>query len=131
MTHHVQTTALEPFAELLAEQGFDGLADALRVLLNEVTKIERAAMLNAASDSRAEGRTGYANGFKPRTLPTQLGEMTVAMPETRGVDFYPSAVEKGLISTFRTSPTCCKATGAVGTKPAPTSGKPSIASGSR
>ena len=66
MTHQLQTTAVDPFAELLAEQGFDGLADALRVLLNEVMKLERAAVLKAAPHRRAEGRTGYADGFKPK-----------------------------------------------------------------
>ena len=30
MTHQLQTTALDEIGELLAEQGFDGLADALR-----------------------------------------------------------------------------------------------------
>ena len=98
MTHQMQTTALDPFVELLAEQGFDGLADALRVLLNEVMKIERAAVLGAAPYQRAEGRTGYANGFKPKTIQTRLGQMTLAVPQTRGVEFYPSALEKGLRS---------------------------------
>lgn len=98
MTHQMQTTALDPFVELLADQGFDGLADALRVLLNEVMKIERAAVLNAAPYQRAEARTGYANGYKPKTIHTRLGEMTVAVPQTRGVEFYPSALEKGLRS---------------------------------
>ena len=98
MTHQVQTTALDPFVELLAEQGFDGLSDALRVLLNEVMKLERAAVLGAGPYQRAEGRTGYANGFKPKTIHTRLGEMTVAVPQTRGVEFYPSALEKGLRS---------------------------------
>ena len=45
---------------------------------------------------RAERRTGHANGFKPRTLPTRLGALTVAVPQTRGVESYPSALEKGV-----------------------------------
>jgi hypothetical protein len=72
MTHQDQTTALDPIGELLAEQGFDGLADALRVLLNEVMKLERAAVLKAAPYQRAEGRTGYANGFKPNGIKPRL-----------------------------------------------------------
>jgi uncharacterized protein YoaH (UPF0181 family) len=42
MTHQMQPTALERIAELLAEHGFDGLASAVAVLLNEVMKIEGA-----------------------------------------------------------------------------------------
>ena len=98
MTHPMQTTALDEIGELLADQGFDGLADALRVLLNEVMKLERAAVLGAGPYQRAEGRTGYANGFKPKTVQTRVGALTLAVPQTRGVEFYPSALEKGLRS---------------------------------
>jgi transposase-like protein len=98
MTHHMQTTALDEIGELLAEQGFDGLADALRVLLNEVMKLERAAVLGAGPYQRSDDRKGYANGFKPKTVQTRVGALTLAVPQTRGVEFYPSALEKGLRS---------------------------------
>ena len=98
MTHPMQTIALDEIGQLLADQGFDGLADALRVLLNEVMKIERAAVLGAGPYQRAEGRTGYANGFKPKTVQTRVGGLTLAVPQTRGVEFYPSALEKGVRS---------------------------------
>lgn len=98
ITHQLQTTALDEIGELLAEQGFDGLADALRVLLNEVMKLGRASVLKAGPYERAEGRTGYANGFKPKTVQTRVGALTLAVPQARGVEFYPSALEKGLRS---------------------------------
>ena len=60
MTHQVQTTALDEITELLAEHGFDGLASAVTVLLNEVMKIERAHALGAAPYQRSEHRTGHA-----------------------------------------------------------------------
>jgi putative transposase len=98
MTHQMQTTALDEIGQLLAEQGFDGLADALRVLLNEVMKLERAAVLGAGPYQRCDDRKGYANGFKPKTVQTRVGALTLAVPQTRGVEFYPSALEKGLRS---------------------------------
>ena len=98
MTHQVQTTALDRITELLAENGFDGLASAVTGLLNEVMKLERAAVLKASPYQRAEHRTGHANGFKPKTLHTRLGALTVAVPQARGVEFYPSALEKGIRS---------------------------------
>ena len=98
MTHQLQTTALDEIGELLAEQGFDGLADALRVLLNEVMKLERAAALGAGPYQRSDDRKGYANGFKPKTVQTRVGALTLAVPQARGVEFYPSALEKGLRS---------------------------------
>jgi putative transposase len=37
-------------------------------------------------------------GFKPKTVQTRVGALTLAVPQTRGVGFYPSALEKGLRS---------------------------------
>jgi transposase-like protein len=98
MTHQMQTTALDEIGQLLAEQGFDGLADALRVLLDEVMKIERAAVLGAGPYQRSDHRKGYANGFKPKTVHTRVGALTLAVPQARGVEFYPSALERGVRS---------------------------------
>jgi putative transposase len=95
MTHQIRTTALDEITGLLAEHGFDGIARAVTVLLNEVMEIERAHALGAAPYRRAEGRTGRAIGFRPKALHTRLGSLTVAVPQTRGVEFYPSALEKG------------------------------------
>jgi transposase-like protein len=98
MTHHDQATALDEITEPLAEHGFDGMARAVAVLLNEVMKLERSHALGATPYQRPEQRTGYANGFKPKTLHTRLGAIDVQVPQTRGVDFYPSALEKGVRS---------------------------------
>src|SRR5262245_20702073 len=98
MTHQDQATALDMITELLAEHGFDGLAQAVTVLLNQVMKLERPHALGAAPYQRSEGRVGYANGYKPRTIHTRLGPLTVEVPQTRGVEFYPSALEKGIRS---------------------------------
>jgi putative transposase len=98
MTHQEQTTALDEITELLAEHGFDGLAQAVTVLLNEVMKIERSHALGAGPYQRSEGRRGHANGFKPRTIHTRIGPLAVEVPQTRGVEFYPSALERGVRS---------------------------------
>ncbi len=98
MTHQLQTTALDQITELLAENGFDGLAQAVTVLLNEVMKIERPHALGAGPYQRADDRKGYANGFKSRTIRTRIGALTVQVPQTRGVAFSPSTLEKGIRS---------------------------------
>jgi transposase-like protein len=98
MTHHDQTTAFDEIMELLAEHGFDGMAQAIGVLLNEVMKLERTHALGTAPYQRSEQRTGHANGFKPKTLHTRMGPIAVRVPQTRGVEFYPSALEKGVRS---------------------------------
>jgi putative transposase len=98
MTHQTQPTAFDEIMELLAEHGFDGMAQAVGVLLNEVMKLERTHALGAAPYQRTEQRRGYANGFKPKTLHTRLGAIDVQVPQARGIDFYPSALEKGVRS---------------------------------
>jgi len=82
------------FAALLAN-GLDGAGEALRILVNEASKIERAQFLNAQSHERTVERTDYANGFKPKTVMTRVGELTFDVPQVRGAGFYPSALEKG------------------------------------
>ncbi|MGE3315720.1 MAG: transposase, partial [Planctomycetaceae bacterium] len=95
MTHQTQTNHFDSLVELLADQGFDGMAQAITLLFNEAMKLERTEALGAAPYQRSEQRRGYANGYKPKTLRTRVGEITVDVPQTRGFDFYPSTLERG------------------------------------
>lgn len=95
MTHQRHLTHTQPIVELLAEQGFDGLAEALELLLNECMKIERQEFLGVGPYQRSETRQGRANGFKPKRLKTRVGELNLAVPQVRDAKFYPSALEKG------------------------------------
>jgi transposase-like protein len=74
------------------------MSEAVRIMLNEAMRIERSQVIEAGPYERSERRRGYANGFKPKTLETRLGPLTVQVPQTRGVEFYPSALEKGVRS---------------------------------
>jgi transposase-like protein len=100
MTHpDQQHILLNQIVNHISEQGTDGLGEAVRLLLNHAMEIERSKALGAEPYERTAARTGYANGFKPKTLQTRLGEMTVAVPQVRGeIGFYPSALERGLRS---------------------------------
>ena len=96
MAHRTHGNAFDDAMELLIENGFDGMAEVLRILLNEAMKIEREDVLSARAYQRTSDRKGYANGFKPKTVDTRMGRMTVDVPQVRGdVEFYPSALEKG------------------------------------
>jgi transposase-like protein len=90
---------LNQIVNQLCTEGSDGFAEALRVLLNHAMQAERSTALGAAPYERSTTRKGHANGFKPKTLQTRLGEFTVDVPQVRGeLDFYPSALERGLRS---------------------------------
>jgi transposase-like protein len=74
------------------------MAEAVRIMLNEAMRLERTQVIEAKPYQRTESRRGYANGFKPKTLDTRLGAITFQVPQTRNVEFYPSALEKGVRS---------------------------------
>jgi putative transposase len=81
--------------ELLSDHGFDGMARAMQLLFNEAMKLERSAVLGAQPFERTPLRRGQANGFKPKTVQTRLGPLELRVPQTRGVEFYPTALERG------------------------------------
>ena len=95
MAMRVENNPLEAAYAALLTQGLDGAGEALRILVNEAGKIERAQHLNAQPFERCAERRGYANGFKPKTVMTRLGEQTFDIPQVRDSSFYPSALEKG------------------------------------
>jgi transposase-like protein len=94
MTHQNDYT----LSQDLAEKGMESVPELLRVLINQAMQAERARYLNAGQYERTEDRKGYANGFKPKTVRTRVGEITFAVPQVREGGFYPSALEKGLRS---------------------------------
>lgn len=95
MTHQTHPTAVGEAVQLLAEQGFDGMAAIMQLLLNECMLIERRRAINAAPYERSEARHGQANGFKPKTVKTRVGPLQLAVPQVRGASFYPSVLERG------------------------------------
>lgn len=101
MAHHdSDATTITAALELLTEHGFDDLVQPLEMLLNYAMRIERSAYLGAGPFERSEQRLGYANGFKPKTMTTRLGELRLEIPKTRDMEagvapFYPRALERG------------------------------------
>ena len=102
MTHPSEsTTESTPYdlmIQVLDEHGFDGMARAIEILVNEAMKIERNEVLGAKPYQRTQERRGYANGFKPKTLQTRVGKVELQVPQTRDVEFYPKSLERGVRS---------------------------------
>ena len=84
--------------ELLRTNGFDGLADAVTVLLNTAMVAERSEHLGAGLYERSASRCGYANGYKDKALKTRLGTLSLKVPQTRDGEFYPQSLTRGLRS---------------------------------
>jgi len=99
MTHPNNPDLLNTVLQLLTTQGTSSLAEGLRLLLNEAMRQERSAVLQAQPYERSDERLGHANGFKPKSLATRVGQIELCVPQVRdGIDFYPSALEKGVRS---------------------------------
>jgi len=94
-----EITMLSQVSSILEENGFDGIGPCVEILINEAMRIERSRELNAQPYQRTAGRRGYANGFKPKTIRSRIGALTLSVPQVRGdVEFYPSALERGIRS---------------------------------
>jgi len=99
MTRQKDVTAMEEVLELICQSGLDGLNQAIAILINEAMKIERTRAIQADPYERTANRQGYANGFKPKTLKTRIGQLDLQVPQVRGdISFYPSAIERGVRS---------------------------------
>ena len=98
MACRVNDNNLQGAIELIAENGFDGMAEAVSLLVNEAMHVERNRHLQAKPYERTDERQGYANGYKNKTLRSRLGKLDLLVPQVRDSNFYPSVLEKGLRS---------------------------------
>lgn len=98
MTYQHDFTLPTELLEQLTEQGLETLPEMIRILVNEAMRLERQNHLQARPYERKEGRSGYANGYKPKRVKTRVGEINFEVPQVREGGFYPGALEKGLRS---------------------------------
>ena len=98
MTYREDFTLPAEFMEQVQEQGLDVLPELIRIVINAAMQAERSEHLNAGPYQHSDERRGYANGYKPKTMRTRIGDITFAVPQVREGGFYPQALEKGLRS---------------------------------
>ncbi|MCP4475801.1 MAG: hypothetical protein GY821_14790 [Gammaproteobacteria bacterium] len=60
--------------EILAKNGFPGMAEMVQLVMNQGMLIERAQHLHAQPHERTEDRQGFPNSIKPKTEKTRIGE---------------------------------------------------------
>lgn len=98
MTRPEEYSIIQDVVKLLADDGFDGIGEAVRRIINEAMRLERQNHLGVSPYERSETRRGYANGYKPKTVQTRVGALDFDVPQVRDSSFYPSSLEKGLRS---------------------------------
>jgi putative transposase len=95
MTYQNDFTLPSELLEQIASQGFDFLPELIRIVINAAMQAERQQYLKAAPYQHTPDRRGHANGFKPKSVRTRLGEIPLDIPQVREGGFYPEALEKG------------------------------------
>ena len=102
MTHQNNYTVISE----LAEKGLEAVPELMQVLINSIMQAERAKYLQAEKYERTEERKGHANGYKPKTVRTQIGEkniifQAVVLNNTKtGILLFP-IFTLGLLITFQ------------------------------
>ena len=98
MTYREDFTLPAELMEQVSKQGFEILPELIQVIINAAMQAERQQHLKAAPYQHTEARQGHANGYKPKTVHTRVGDITFSIPQVREGGFYPEALEKGLRS---------------------------------
>src|SRR5215216_61005 len=98
MTYHDHYTLSDELLTCLTQEGLNALPELVRIVVNTAMLAERQHYLGADPYERSPDRTDQANGFKPKTVKTRVGDVTFAVPQVRHGDFYPQALERGLRS---------------------------------
>ena len=98
MTYRNDFTLPAELMEQVQEQGLEVLPELIRIVINAAMQAERSEHLQAGPYQHTDERRGYANGYKPKTMRTRIGDITFAVPQIREGGFYPQALEKGLRS---------------------------------
>ena len=95
ISDQLNSTLIEQIIKGLVGQGTEGMRPVLELLFNTAMKVEREQFLGAGAHERSEDRKGYANGYKPKNIQTRMGSLELAVPQVRGLGFYPQSIDKG------------------------------------
>ena len=98
MNEQSNTNTQNDLINLLISNGIDdGMQPVMKLLLNAAMLMERTKHINAQPNERSSHRTGYSNGFKPRSYQSSIGKLDLQYPQVRGSEepFRTSLFEKG------------------------------------
>ena len=65
----------------------EGLGELMESVLNQILEAQAEEQIGAGRYERAESRTGYRNGYRPRRLYSRVGPLTLRVPQFRDGEF--------------------------------------------
>lgn len=96
-TTNENNTEIIEMMQVLMNEGMQGFPAVMTRMYNLAMQFERELHLGASRYERVEERTGYANGYKPKTVNTIAGKLRLQIPQVRNseIPFYPKSLERG------------------------------------
>jgi transposase-like protein len=85
-------TEIVEMMQVLMNEGMQGFPSVMARLYNLAMRFERELHLGAARYERSACRTGYANGYKPKTVRTATGKLIPTFPNTDSLMRLVSAI---------------------------------------
>ncbi len=95
MTYQSDFTLPSELLKQIAANGFDQLPELIRIVVNAAMQAERQQYLGAEPYQRTPERLDQANGYKPKTVKTRMGEITFDVPQVRERCFLPRSTREG------------------------------------
>jgi putative transposase len=89
-----QSALLELLEVLNAADVGDRVRQAAQTLYQELIESEVTAVIGAGPHQRTDTRVTQRNGYRPRTLTTQAGDLELRIPKLRAGSFFPSLLER-------------------------------------
>src|SRR3954447_23169301 len=74
-------------------EGVDLIRDAVQLVLQELIEVEATEQIGAARYERSDARVTERNGWRPRLLTTQAGDVGLRIPKLRKGSFFPAILE--------------------------------------
>ena len=75
MTCNNRDNIMSEILELVVEHGFDGMGEAVKLLVNLEMEVERDNYVGVGHYERSGHRRSYRNGYKSKRVKTRSGEL--------------------------------------------------------
>jgi transposase-like protein len=89
-----QSALLEVLEALKAAEVDDRIRQAAETIYQALIEAELSSVIGALPHERAGSRTGWRNGYRPRTLSSTAGDLELRIPKLRAGSFFPSLLER-------------------------------------
>ena len=91
----VLTSEKEFIEDLIQKTVNNSITQAVEFMMNQLILVQRQHFLGVGPYERSEERDGYANGFKPKTIKTGSGKLSLEIPQVRDASetFRPTILE--------------------------------------